>query len=293
MSKWIQVAGDVNWSGTGCTLARDNRSARQVDLVRITPWLELDSSALQEGYGLWDVSTDTVDYEDMSVENAEVRGAIKSADMTVLDYKKGRAVDRANLICEYRGFQDDSRSVSKIADALPKPLEQIELWRGGKISASDLPGIDQEMRREATYKLYGGRSSRHLPKYEALAFALGEDFAAGTDPLVVELDDDETQALRLANAVAGQTGFWEPPSEKDKKITVQNVPELVELLGRLTRTPDHRLENLPETAAKELRRCYLRDFDFDDLVEDVDEQIDQDAENARGLARKILEDLGF
>ena len=39
MSKWKQVSGDMDFSGTGCVLARDNPQSRDVNLVRITPWL--------------------------------------------------------------------------------------------------------------------------------------------------------------------------------------------------------------------------------------------------------------
>lgn len=52
---------------------------------------------------------------------------------------------------------------------------------------------------------------------------------------------------------------------------------------------------MPSAAISELRRCYLRDFevDGDDESSQLDDLIDQDSENARSLARRILEDLGF
>ena len=45
MNKWRQIGGDMTWEKYGVVLARSNTEARQVDLVRIVPWMEHDKEA--------------------------------------------------------------------------------------------------------------------------------------------------------------------------------------------------------------------------------------------------------
>jgi len=285
MSKWKQVGGDRDWSGVGCTLARDNRSARSVDLRRITPWLEMDSSAIAEGYGLWDVSEGAVDYEDMSVERESVQSAIRSAGVSVLDYKKMTPSHKAALIAEHGGVFEESRSVNDLAKVLPKPVDQIEFW-AGKTSAEEIKTANQQMRREATEKLYT-RHRGEVPKLDAL------EFATGGEPVSVDLDDEETQALRYADACASGKYQWQKPKASDQKVVAETAASLRQILTILAAAP--KAENLAPEALAQLHRCYDRDFelDWDDKDEQVRSMIDDDAEAARELAENILGDLGF
>ena len=170
MTKWKQVSGDVDFSGTGCVLARDNPSSRDVDLVRITPWLEMDSSALAQGYGFWDVCRTTIDYDDMQVENDDVQSAMECTGVDAEEYQKLDPAHKAAVIAEYAGY-GDSTSTSDFAEALPAPIGQIQFWAGSE--NHDIESINDEMRREVTSKLYGGKfSSRgRLPTDEALDLA--------------------------------------------------------------------------------------------------------------------------
>jgi hypothetical protein len=297
MSKWTQVGGDRDWSGVGCTLARDDRSSRSVDLVRITPWLEMDPSALTSGYGLWDVSEGAVDYEDMSIHE-NVRKAIKSAGMSESEYEEMSPSHKAALIAEYGGVFEESRSVSDLAKALPKPLDQVEFW-AGKTSAEEVKTANQEMRREATQSVYGRRHRGGVPDLDAL------EFATGGEPVSVDLEDEESQALRYAEACASGRYQWQKPRESDQKVVARNPASLHQVLTTLAEAPE--AKKLPSAARSlgplsaaispiaELHRCYARDFelDWDDEREQVESMIDDDAEAAHELAKRILEDLGF
>jgi hypothetical protein len=282
MTKWKQVSGDQDFSGTGCTLARDNRSSRSVDLVRITPWLELDSDALRNGYGLWDVSTKTVDYEDMSVERDETRSALKTAGLDPLEYKKASPADKADVIAEHSGYED-SRSTSDFADALPTPIDQIEFWAKGSHNIAE---INRQMRYEATQKLYGG-SARKIPKDDAL------EFATNGEPFELDLDDQQTQGARYALAVASKTGSWKPPMSDDHKLATKDVTELKGLLAALLTAP--KSKDLDNDLLAKLTKSYTRDFELDEVgrSDRVNDMIDEDAEASHELARTILGELGF
>lgn len=283
MAKWKQVDGDVDFSGTGCTLARDNRGAGQVDLVRITPWLEMDSSALGEGYGFWDVSSKTVDYGDLAITNRGVMGAMKSAGMDVMTYKRLSPAHKAAMLAEHEGYED-STSTNDFAEALPCPIGEVEFYRDK--SSEKTADINHEMRREVVQKLYGGRPGK-VPKDEALELALGGE------PLSVDLDDNDTQAARYALAAASGNGTWPPPMPSDHKLSITDAFALKQLVSALLAAPKSK-DLDTETHAK-LVRTYVRDFELVEVGRQgrVNDMIDEDAESARQLGRTILEDLGF
>jgi hypothetical protein len=284
MSKWKQVDGDRDFAGTGCTLARANKAARTVELVRITPWLELDSSAMREGYGLWDVSSGYVDYSEMGVDSKTVRSALKTIGMDEDDYRRLGPEHKAAIIMEYSGYSE-SQSVSDFGEALPAPVGQIEFYRGSGQTA-DIPAINRSMRREATQKLYGGHPNR-VPSEKALTFA------TGGEPVERELDDEEVQALCYASAVASQSHTWDKPKPVDKQLSIKSMTELQFVLKMLLAAPPSR--DLPSEAIGQLAATYARDveLDWEDKDEQVRSMIDEDSENARRLARDILEELGF
>lgn len=284
MAKWKQVDGDMDFAGTGCTLARANKAARTVELVRITPWLELDSSAMREGYGLWDVSSTYVDYSEMGVDKRTVRDALKTIDMDEDDYRRLSPENKAAIIAEYSGYSE-SESVSDFGKALPAPIGQIEFYRGSGQTA-DIPAINRSMRREATYKLYGGHPNR-VPSEKALTFA------TGGEPVEMPLDDEQAQAVRYAMAAASKKWSWPDPKPSDSSLAAPDVPTLRELLTVLFNAPGSK--DLADDLVEKLSASYGRDveLDWEDKAEQVRSMIDDDAENARRLGRDVLEELGF
>ena len=286
MTNWKQVSGDVDFSGTGCVLARDNPSSRDVDLVRITPWLEMDSSALTQGYGFWDVCRTTIDYDDMQVENDDVQSAMEYTDVDAKEYQALDPAHKAAVIAEYSGY-GESTSTSDFAKALPAPIDQIQFWAGSE--NHDIESINDEMRREVTSKLYGGKFSSlgRLPTDEAL------DLAFGSGPRTFELNDDEAQAVRYALAAASAKYDWPAPHADDCTLTIPNHQKLKSLLEILHDAPDS--ADLPAAALARLQAAYERTYnlDWDDKHEQTAYLIDGDAKEARRLIDNLLENLGF
>ena len=287
MSKWKQVGGDRDFSGTGCTLAKVDKRSRQVELVRITPWLEMDSAALKDGYGFWDVSTKTVDYEDLGVDREDVRSAMHSRGLDEDEYKKLGPEYKAVLLADHEGYED-STSTNDFAEALPCPFEEVEFY-AGQVPASKIAEINKiinkSMRREVVTKLYGGHSSRRVPDLAALELALGDE------PLDLQLDDDEAQALRYALAVArGAPDFSRVKLEN--AVKVDGAQALTDLLAALAAAPDSKgaAALLPL-----LRLGYEAHYELDwgDNDLQVASMVDDDAEAAHRLAGDILGNLGF
>jgi hypothetical protein len=283
MAKWKQVEGDRDFAGVGCTLARDQRRAGQVELVRITPWLEMDSSALRDGYGFWDVSSKTVDYSDLAITNRNVMDAMKSAGLDVMTYKRLSPAHKAAMLAEHEGYEE-STSTSDFGKALPAPIGEVEFYAGK--SREDVADINRAMRREVVQKLYGGRPSK-VPPEAALELALGGE------PLSVDLDDDQTQATRYSLAAATCTWRWPEPKADDNKLVAADASSLRLLLAALLAAPASK--DLEAESLAPLQLTYMRDFelDWEDKGEQVRSMIDDDSRNARELARDILGDLGF
>ena len=159
MSKWKQVSGDMDFSGVGCVLAKTDKKRGSVELTRITPWLEMDSAALKEGYGFWDVSTTTIDYSDMGVDQPDVTSALSFVGMDAAEYKKLDPAYKAEIIASASGY-GDSRSTNDFADALPAPIGEIEFW-SGSASKKDIKSINDSMAavtpKESKALLFGFR----------------------------------------------------------------------------------------------------------------------------------------
>lgn len=287
MGKWKQVSGDMDFSGVGCVLAKDSPRSRSVNIVRIEPWLEMDSSALRQGYGFWDVSTTTIDYEDMGVDNETVQGALDSIGMDAKEYKKLEPPYKAEIIASYSGYGGESSSTSDYAEALPVPIGEIEFYRGKTKESID--EINDSMRHEVAYKLYGDKfDSDKLPDDDALELAFGDK------PRTFDLTEDEAQAVRYALAVASGTYSWIFPKAKlDTTIKVKDKTAMMELLVALRDAPDS--SDLPPHKITSLQSSYEQSFDLD--WEDKREQtayfIDEDAKECRLLVNSLLGQLGL
>lgn len=286
MGKWKQVSGDMDFDGVGCVLAKDNKRSRSVDLVRIDPWLELDSSALRDGYGFWSIDTTTIDYEDMGVDKTNVKDALRSVGMDVAEYKKLEPVYKAEIIASYSGYSD-STSTSDYADALPAPIAEIEFWSGPG-SKYDIATINDEMRFAVISKLYGGDFDEdELPDSDILEMAFGDH------PRTFDLDDDEAQAIRYAIAVFNGSNTWPKPSPSDNKLTVKDSETMLKLLEMLKAAPDS--ADMPAKDIGQLQAAYERDFtlDWENKREQTAYFIDEDAKEAKRLIGNLLGNLGF
>lgn len=286
MGKWKQVSGDMSFDSVGCVLAKDNKKARSVDLVKIDPWLELDSSALRDGYGFWCVDTTTIDYEDMGVDRADVKSALSYVGMSPAEYKKLAPSYKAEIIASASGY-GDSTSTSNYADALPAPIGEIEFWSGPG-SKYDINTINDEMRFAVVSKLYGNEFDEDtLPDSDILELAFGDR------PRTFKLNDDEAQAIRYAVAVFHGKNTWPMPSSDDNKLTIKDSETMLKLLEMLKAAPDS--ADLPAETITQLQTAYGRDFalDWEDKREQTAYFIDEDAKEAKRLIGDMLGDLGF
>ena len=287
MSKWKQVSGDTDFSGVGCVLAKTDKKRGSVELVRITPWLEMDSAALKEGYGFWDVSTTTVDYSDMGVDKPDVKSAMSYVGMDTAEYKKLEPAYKAEIIASASGY-GDSRSTNDFADALPAPIGEIEFY-SGSASKKDIADINDSMRREVVSKLYGGDyRGEKIPDDDILELAFGDE------KRTFDINEDQAQAIRYAHAIADGSYSWTFPKAKlDTNLTLKNSATLKELLEILADTPDS--SDLPPHKITHLQSIYEQTFDLDweDKREQVANMIDEDAKEAHNLIGELLSQLGF
>lgn len=287
MEKWKQVAGDMSFDSVGCVLAKDVPKGRYVALVRITPWLEMDSAALKEGYGFWDVSTTDIDYDDMGLDNPNVKSALDYVGMEPAEYEKLEPSYKAEIIASSSGY-DDSRSTSNFKDALPAPIHEISFW-SGDASSKDLEQINESMRFEVISKLYGGKfRNGKLPDSDILEMAFGEE------PRIFQISEDEAQAMRYATAVARNAFTWAATKKvDDTKLKIADTDELIMLLEALRDAPDS--SGLPAEAITKLQGAYERTFnlDWENKREQTAYFIDEDAKEAKLLLDNLLSSLGF
>jgi hypothetical protein len=287
MSKWKQVSGDMDFAGVGCVLARTDKKHGSVELVQITPWLEMDSDALKAGYGFWDVSTTTIDYSDMGVDKPDVKSAMSYVGMDAAEYKKLEPAYKAEIIASASGY-GNSRSTNDFADALPAPIEEIEFY-SGSASKKDIKDINDHMRFEVISKLYGGDyRGEKIPDDDILEMAFGDE------KRTFGITEDEAQAIRYAHAIADGTYNWTFPKAKlDTSLTLKDSAALKELLDILANTPDS--SDLPPHKITHLQSIYEQTFDLDweDKREQVANMIDEDAKAAHNLIGELLSQLGF
>jgi hypothetical protein len=287
MAKWKQVDGDRDFSGVGCVLANDEGS--YIELVRITPWLEMDSSALKEGYSLWDISTATFDLDNLDPKKKTVQDAMKTVGLSREDYDELEPSYRAAVLASHEGYED-STSTNDFAKALPAPIDQIEFY-AGQAKPDDIAEINSSMRREATQKLYGG-SRKKVPTLEALEFALGED-----ETLTIPLDENEAQAVRFTTALETETNTGEfSNTELLNELTIvpPEATNLQLLIKALNKTSNLKPSDLRPEVLGRIARSYAAHYDVNpDDLEAIDDFIKEDADAAKELSERILSDLGF
>jgi hypothetical protein len=267
MGGWKQIGGDMSWERHGVVLGKLDQKSRQVDLVRITPWLEHDHEAAVS-HGLYLVDATVFDLDDLGGDQPHVRDAMRSVGMEPAEFEALEPEHKAEILASYQGYED-SRSVDALAKALPAPVKEISFW-GGPESQSNLADYDRELRREAleanfkTTMTFGV-----MPPDEAIAFALGDG------PFAMDLKGEDELAFEYATAVAEIPGDVDSP-----EAFIQTVKALAEV------PLPSELESGDRRVSQVLARWEKRFGDPSDEESGI-------ANAAESLAAAMLETLGF
>lgn len=266
---WQQIGGDMTWEKHGLVLAKDDPRGRQVHLVRVTPWLEHDAEAAVT-HGLYLVDEKTIDYDDLDPAGSEVRQALRSTGVRPDEYDELGPSYKADMLAAVSGY-DDSRSVDKLADALPDAPEKIAFW-GQPETAAKLEEYDRETRREALEANFKTRLTFGvLPPLEAIEFAL-----AG-EGLEMELQGQDGLAFDYATAAAGVSG------------STGSATEIAETVQALAGAPPPAALDAEALEPGVERTLTAWEDRYGDPLDD-EEGI---AAAAQGLASAIMTTLGF
>lgn len=267
---WKQVGGDMIWERHGVVLAKVDAKHRQVELVRIEPWLEHDKEAAVS-HGLYLVDEETYNFDDLEGDGREIGAALSSAGLSPEEYLALAPEHKAVVLASYAGYQGDSRSTDQLAEALPARPEDVEFW-GGRETSEKLESYDTEMRREAlvanfdTHLTFG-----RIPNEEALEFALG---GASYE---MSLQGADALAFEYSTELAGVSGATDTPREFAETVQALLTAPLPEELDR------DELEPSVERVIAEWERRY------GDLA-DEERGI---TETAAAIASSMMETIGF
>lgn len=280
-TEWRQISGDMDWAKYGCTLARVPVGGLYVELVKITPWVELDSSAVKD-YGLYNVQSDDLavsDLEDLS--DSRVKSAIRSAGMSAEEYGELSVMGKAETFAETHGFGHDS-STSSLLDALPMRPDHIHFWAGPETKESVLKA-ELEMRRECVeHVTETSLRNMQVPKRKDL------EFVTGGHPFEVALRENDAAGLGYAALFEPGLKRWERQAKEGDRLSFAGVDNLMSLIGGLAVAP--RGERLTAPDLRKVRK-YLGSEGTDD--EEVREQATELAESSDGLLEEVLACLGF
>jgi hypothetical protein len=269
MGNWQQIGGDMTWEKHGLVLAKDDPRVEQVYLVRVTPWLEHDREAAVT-HGLYLVDEKTVDYDDLEPSRPEVQQALRSTGVRPSEYDELGRVYKADLLASVSGYED-SRSVNKLAAALPDAPEKIDFW-GQRETGANLEEYDRQARREAleanfrTTLTYGT-----VPPIEALEFALGDE------EFNMDLEGQPGLAFEYARLVAGISG------------DTSSAETLAETLNALASAPPP-AELDPDSVDSGVASVL---DEWERRYGDPDDESDGIAEAARSIASDIMSAIGF
>jgi hypothetical protein len=268
-TKWRQIGGDMTWESHGVVLAKNEAEYEQVHLVRILPWMEHDMEAAVS-HGLYLVDEKTVDYGDLAIDQKHVRDALRSVGMDPAEWANLAPEHQAEVLASHDGY-DESRSVDRLADALPDAPEDIEFW-GQKETAETLESYDDQMRREALDANFETRFTfGEMPPMDAIEFALGgEEFE-------LELQGQDALAFAYGTAVAGISG--DTATAEEFAATVQALAE--------TPAP----AELPDDVAESSVERVLTDWE--ERYGDPSEEDHGIASVAQRIASDMLAAIGF
>jgi hypothetical protein len=257
----------MSWDRHGAVLGKLDPKARQVELVRITPWLEHDHEAAVS-HGLYLVESSAIDIDELGVERPYMKDVLASVGMAATDFEALEPEYKAEIVASYSGYEG-SRSVNALAKALPAPVKEIAFW-GGPESQSNLADYDRDLRREAleanfkTTMTFGV-----MPPDEAIAFALGDG------PFTMDLKGEDELAFEYATAVAEIPGDVDSPEAFTQTVKALAEAPLPSELG----SGDRRVSQV-------LARWEKRFGDPSDEENGI-------ANAAESLAAAMLETLGF
>jgi hypothetical protein len=234
MAKWKQISGDVNWADYGVVLAKDDKDQKSVELVRIEPWIEHDSSAIKT-HGLYVVEGRSVDYGDMGVDEDDVKSAIESTGMDEREYKKLSPAHKAEIIASYNGYggySGDERSTNNLLGALPDKPENIEFWHG-KETEDSVKEANREMRKAGLEKAFDTRLDfGEVPEKKALDFAWGDE-----ENITFEIDDNEASGLGYAKLFAHSLNALVGFDPRTNRLTIDNAKDFALAVEKLAKAP--------------------------------------------------------
>jgi hypothetical protein len=267
MGGWKQIGGDMSWERHGVVLGKLDPKARQVELVRITPWLEHDHEAAVS-HGLYLVDSTTLDIDDLGIDQPNVREAMRSSGIDAAEFDALEPEYKAELLASYQGYED-SRSVNALAKALPAPVKDVAFW-GGQESESNLAEYDRELRRESLEANFETRMTFGvMPADEAITFALGDG------PFTMDLKGEDELAFEYATAAAGVSG------------DVDTAESFIETVKALAEAPlPSELDGAGPSVTKVISRWENRYGDPSDDDSGI-------ANAAQSLASAMLDTLGF
>jgi hypothetical protein len=267
MGGWKQIGGDMSWERHGVVLGKLDAKSRQVELVRITPWLEHDHEAAVS-HGLYLVESTVIDIDDLGTERPYMHNVLLSVGMGAAEFEALEPDHKAEILASYQGYEG-SRSVDALASALPGPVKEISFW-GGPESQSNLADYDRELRREALEANFKTRMTFGvMPADEAIAFALGDG------PFAMDLKGEDELAFEYATALAGIPGDVDTP---------EAFTQTVKALAEAPRPSE--LESSDRRIAQVLAR-------WEDRYGDASDEESGIATAAQSLAAAMLETLGF
>lgn len=257
MGKWTQIGGDMNWSGVGVVLAKDDPENESVELVCIDPWAELDSSA-EISHGLYNKREGYFDYSDLQLDSRNIKSALESIGMHEDEWEELSMPGRAEALASYQGYGGDDVSGDDLLELLPDKPENIEFW-GGSETKESVQKDNANLRREALERhfktsLDGGT----MPTKKALEYAMGgEEWE-----FEVSGEDAHAFAYAMQNA----------------KLDIRGPKISLDTPGDVERIVMALWNSIPRGAAQ-------KDFAYG--------KRQKLSENAREIAISIMESLGF
>jgi len=267
---WRQIGGDVNWSTYGVVLAKEEPDSKQVLLVRIEPWLEHDKhAAVTEG--LYAVDEAAFSYRSLASDRHDTVAAMASLDMEVPEYERLGPAEKAAVLASHFGY-DQSRSVSRLEEALPAPPDEIAFWHGKKETIDSVADASTEMKRAVLDANFETRLTfGELPDDAALEFALGDA------PPELSLEGQDALAFEYATEIAGVSG------------RTDTVKELTATLRALANAPSPEFLD-PDRIGPRTEDAIER---WDRRYGDPGDEEEGIAAAAQALASSILSSLGF
>lgn len=281
-NKWMQVGGDMTWEKHGVVLARDD--GRYVEVVKIDEWANMDSSAIFQGYGLYNKQEGSVDYDDLGegvLPGAlpdDIKDRLRYSGIDEEEYAKLAPIYKGALYFEGGGWDSDVSS-NDLLGLLPDKPENIEFW-GGKETTDKVKQYALDERRDAIQQEFDRMNFGELPNDEALEFAIGDD------GYTFELDDNQRTGLGYAAL------FRKIPGEAHSMrgaftLKVDDANDFKKIIAALVEAPTGE-----DAVPNDINKAH-KYFGYDQDLANIPEFMTEASESAHELATALMEGIGF